>query len=266
MFGVSVAFGERSSATAAAGLSGGEYGQVQVQQSITEPGQFGYQVEASNQAPASAYGIATYDTHYGQISGEVFQSGSNRLYQASAVGSISLIDGGLFATNQVNDSFAVVDTGMPGVEVYDENRLIGKTDAGGQVVIPDLTSYVSNKISINPLDVPIAATIPFTERDVAPGYRDGVVVGFPIKIESYVLLSIEQGGSSIPVGSIVSIGGGTRQYPVGYDGDAYVRASKPGTTKVKVQLPSGQVCHAVFDYKENLSSQEKIGPIQCASH
>ncbi|MHB8237208.1 MAG: fimbria/pilus outer membrane usher protein [Acidithiobacillus ferrivorans] len=87
----------------------------------------------------------------------------------------------MFASNTINDSFAIVDTnGFGNIRVLDENRLVGRTDSAGQLLVPDLRSYDVNHLAIDPNDVPITATLPYATRNVRPPYRSGVVVKFPI--------------------------------------------------------------------------------------
>jgi len=71
-----------------------------------------------------------------------------------AQGSASFIDRGLFLSNSISDSFGVVDTnGLANVRVMDENRAVGRTDASGQLLLPDLRSFDINHISLEPTEV-----------------------------------------------------------------------------------------------------------------
>src|ERR1019366_7347347 len=111
--------------------------------------------------------------------------------RATAQGAVSFADGGLFASNTINDSFAVVDTnGAKGIRVLADNREVGTTDAAGRLLVPDLRSFDLNHIAIEPTDVPVDATVPFTTREVRPQDRSGVVVRFPVKIGHGALLRL----------------------------------------------------------------------------
>ncbi len=68
----------------------------------------------------------------------------------------------------LEDSFAVVDTGVSGIHVRQENRDVGRTDANGRMVVPDLLSFQVNQIAIDPLDAPVDADIALAGRGVRP--------------------------------------------------------------------------------------------------
>jgi outer membrane usher protein len=56
--------------------------------------------------------------------------------------------------------------------------LAGRTRAA--VPGPDLRSFEINQLSIEPLDAPITADVPLTEREVRPQDRSGVIVRLPV--------------------------------------------------------------------------------------
>ena len=98
-----------------------------------------------------------------------------------AQGSLSVVDGGLFASNTIYDSFAVVDTdGLAHIRVLNENRLVGRTNAAGRLLVPDLRSFDVNRLAIEPTDIPQDTSIDATTREVRlprPLGRRGPVPG-----------------------------------------------------------------------------------------
>ena len=54
----------------------------------------------------------------------------------------------MFATNRIDDAFAVVDVGAADVDVQFQNRPVGKTNRAGFLIVPDLKSYEPNTVSI----------------------------------------------------------------------------------------------------------------------
>ena len=108
-----------------------------------------------------------------------------------AIGGLAYLSGGVFPARQIAGSFAVAQVGdQEGVDVYYENRYFGKTDSNGQILIPNLRPYEANKISIDPADLPIFAEVQELHREVSPGFRQGLVVDFPINTTRPVILSL----------------------------------------------------------------------------
>ena len=81
------------------------------------------------------------------------------------------MSGKVFAANRVDDGFAVVSVGSPGVKVLRENNAVGETDEDGQVLVPNLNSYQRNKISIDANGLPLNTEIDVTSQIVTPGLK-----------------------------------------------------------------------------------------------
>ena len=56
-------------------------------------------------------------------------------------GAIAVAGGGVFATNRIDDAFAVVNVGAPNVEVRSRNNVVGHTNGSGRLIVPDLNSW-----------------------------------------------------------------------------------------------------------------------------
>jgi outer membrane usher protein len=155
-------------------------------------------------------------------------------WQTSAVrttlsGGATAIGGGLYATRWVDDSFALVDLGgISDIDVFVDNHVVGRTDDDGKVLISDLRSYDVNRISFNPRQLPLDARFVNDKLSIRPGYRSGVVVGFPIARErSATLRLIREDGSPAPAGAEVILNG--QPFPIGLDGYVYVAGLEHGT-------------------------------------
>ena len=71
-------------------------------------------------------------------------------------GGATFMDGELRATRTVTDSFATVEVGgVADVTVYYDNQPVAHTDANGIAVVRDLRSYDVNRLSIDPLQLPL---------------------------------------------------------------------------------------------------------------
>jgi outer membrane usher protein len=180
-----------------------------------------------------------------------------------AQGAVATMGGGVFFSNRIDDSFAVVDVGAPGVDVLYENRPAGTTNAQGQLLLPTLRSYQKNKISIDPRDLPVDAEAPTTQSIAAPADRSGVIVPFGVKtdIKAAVVILARKDGKPIAPGTEGRLDGASEPFVVGCDGRAYVKGLHAANTVV---VGDGDgACRASFSYTPQKNSQVVIGPMVC---
>ena len=80
-------------------------------------------------------------------------------------GSLVAMNGGVYATNTINDAFALVSTnGYAGIPVSYENQRIGVTNDKGYLLVPTVTSYYHAKFQIDPLNLPADVNLPSVEK------------------------------------------------------------------------------------------------------
>lgn len=264
--GITIPLGRRSSANASAVSQSGSpaYGQLQVQQSPVDIGDAGYQLYVAGGGVNHEFGELSYKSPWALVSVGVDHFATQTTSRVEARGAFSFADGRLFASNSVNQSFAVVDTGgVGGVHVSYENRPQGATGADGRLLVPDLLSWDVNRLSIDPADVPIDAQVPYVERQVRPPDRSGVVVKFPIRrTNGALLVLVDQTGRPLPVGSMATLEATGVSAPVGYDGQAFVEGLSR-QNRVIVQLPSDGRCVVAFPFTPVAGEIPKLGPLTC---
>lgn len=144
-------------------------------------------------------------------------------------GAATWIDGQVRVARQVNDSFAVVDVaGLPDVPVYIDNQKVTETDDSGRALLHDLRPYEINRISIDPQDLPLDTEIDSRTMEVAPAFRSGVVLKFPVeKIRAGLFRLTAHDGRPVPVGALVEFNG--RVFSVAREGMVYVTGFDHGT-------------------------------------
>jgi len=263
--GLTVALGSRTTASASyQSQSQTQSYQAEVSQSATTVGEWGYRAFGALDDPDHAFAEVSYKSPWALVTAGVDQLGKQTTVQAEAQGAVSYVDGGVFLSNEIDDSFAVVDTnGVGGISVQQENRYAGRTDSDGQLLVPDLRAFEINHLSIDPLDAPVDATVPYAVRDVRPYDRSGVVVTFPIKISNGALLRLtDAAGTPLPYGSVATLQSSGVKVPVGYDGEAYF-VDLEAHNKVSVEMPDGRRCDAGFDYQHIAGKLPSIGPLAC---
>lgn len=211
-------------------------------------GDVGWQLQNTTGSFQQRLAQVDYKERYGRLTGAVAQSGNLTSERLGARGAVTFMDGGVFASDWIDDSFAVVNaSGVKNIGIYTENRYAGKTDDKGQLLLTDLRAYDVNKISVDVLDLPLTLQLEQADQYVKPRDRSGVTVQFNAKRASDVTITMKDAeGNYLPLGSLVRVRETGLQAPVGYDGVSYLQELAPVNT-MDVRLPSGTQCHATLN-------------------
>ncbi|HEX4737448.1 MAG TPA: fimbria/pilus outer membrane usher protein [Allosphingosinicella sp.] len=275
--GITIPLGRRTSATVGAQAESGRLsGQIEASRNVIAPGDWGFRVYASGAGPASAqslfsgpvadheFGEIIYKAQWAELLAGVDRFGGHASVQGEVRGAIATADGGVFAANRIDDSFAIVDTaGAGGIRVRYENRDVGRTDSRGRLLVPELRSFEANHVSIEPLDAPPDADVAIVSRIARPQDRSGIVLRFPVTASRGALLRlVDANGAPIAPGSIATLGSTGAAVPVGYDGEAYVVGLQDRNT-LEVELPDGGRCTIAFDYQAGDREIPRLGPFTC---
>jgi outer membrane usher protein len=261
--GITIPFGKRDSVNIS-GTSDGNV-QMQAQRSAAMVGQWGYNAYVSAGNSSHAFGQMQYKSPVGLFTAGVDESGGNTSARIEAQGALSFTDRAFFPSNTIYDSFAVVDTGsVPHVHVLQENREVGKTNASGKLLVPDMRAFDLNHLAITATDVPADVTIDTDTREIRPQDRSGVVVKFPVKVSHSALVKlVDEAGKPLELGSVATLKATGVAAPIGYDGDAYVADLNP-RNELLVERKDGRRCTVSFDYKPVARDIPSIGPLRCA--
>jgi len=227
-----------------------------------EPGSFGWRLSDLEGEAVLRQASAAYRSGYGKIEATALQSQAGYAGTLSAEGAIVAAGGDVFFANRIDDAFAIVDAGAPGVEVFHENRPVAFTDQNGKAIVPSLNSYQPNKISIDPLNLPLDASIASTQDVVVPPDRSGVFADFGIRtgVSSAIVVLNGPDGRPLQAGLRGTTASG-QSFIVGYDGRAFIEGLDP--QNIATVALSGSDCHAEFSYAPNGNSHTVIGPVLC---
>lgn len=166
-----------------------------------------------------------------------------------ASGSLVFIDNELFAANRVSDAFVVVNTGAPDIPVRYENQYIGRTNGGGQLLIPSASAWYAAKYEIDPLGLPADVKVGAVEQRVAVPAGGGHVVRFDVeRLRPARAILKEADGDYVPAGAQASIDGADDTV-VGWDGLLFIDTigMDGGEQRtIRVVLPNGNRCTAAF--------------------
>jgi outer membrane usher protein len=260
--GLTIPFGKRNSISASVSSDGS--GQVEVQQPAPMIGDWGYQAYLSAGDSTHAFVQGQYKSPVGLFTAGIDSDDGATTLRIESQGAVSFVDKGLFPSNTIFDSFAIVDTSpMAHVRVTQENRDVGSTNSSGRLLVPDMRSFDLNHVGIDPTDIPAEASINDVKREFRPQDRSGVVVKFPIKFSHAALVRlVDETGVAVPLGSTATLRATGTVVPVGYDGDAYVEDLAPHN-ELMIEHPDGRRCTVVFDYKPVAGDIPSIGPLRC---
>jgi outer membrane usher protein len=260
--GVTISIGKYRSMSASGASDGSR--QLQVQQSAPQVGDWGYQTYIAGGGSSHEFAQGQYKSPVGLFTAGVDRNYGLTTVRLESLGAISLVDKALFTSNEIYDSFAVVDTRpVENIRVYQENRYVGTTGKTGRLLVPDMRSFDLNHISIDPTDVPADISLISDKLSLRPQDRSGVVIKFPIHISHSALLRlVDQAGALMPEGSVATLHATGAVVPVGFDGQAYVEDLSPHN-ELSVEYPDGKRCTVVFDYLPLPGDIPTIGPLQC---
>ncbi|MGH8081125.1 MAG: fimbria/pilus outer membrane usher protein [Lysobacter sp.] len=228
-------------------------------------GGFGWNLSYADNENAGGYRQAdlSWRNDIVQLRGGFYGSGGDEVRWAQASGSLVYMDGSMFAANQVNDAFVVVDTnGYADVPVRYENQLVGTTNSRGRLLVPWASAFYGGKYEIDPLQLPAQVETPLVEQRIAVRRGSGYLLHFPVQrvvAASIVLHGAD--GQPLPVGAAAVTADGRSAY-VGWDGLLYLDGLQ-ARNAVEVTLPDGGVCSVGFDFDTQREQTVPIGPLIC---
>lgn len=257
-FNLTIPFGQRSSAYVQAGTDGTR---AEVRTTPPVSGGWGYRVAASTGTNARQQAEARWRGDIGEMTAQLDHAGGQTGARVTSRGSLLLADGAFFPTRQVESGFAVVRVpDQNDVRVYQENRLVGRTNMRGIAVIPDLRPYEINRLSIAAADVPIDVRMPRNMIEVVPRYRGAVRARFVAIRERPGTIVVDMpNGQRAQAGSGVTMDDGKQSF-VGNDGEIFVQTLRTGMI---LTIDAGETpCHVRIDALPD-HMLPRIGPLTC---
>jgi outer membrane usher protein len=243
----------------------GNLATLDVSKPVNPDGGFGWRLRAQDGSTQHG-GVAElgYNGQDGQILAGVQNAGGDTLGYADLSGALVFMDRQFFFARRIDDSFAVVSTdGVANVPVLLENRPIGTTNSRGDLLVTPLNSYQQNKLSIDPMKLPVDVDISRVTAQAVPSDRAGVLVKFGIRaVHGASVILHDAAGNPVKVGSAVTLQGSHAPAAmVGYDGMVYLESLEAHNT-LDVQTAHGS-CTAQFDYRPQGQNVPVIGPLIC---
>lgn len=229
-------------------------------------GGFGWRVDARGGDQTSGQAELDYLGAHGRVDvGVMGQDSASTSGYAEASGALVFMGGGMFASRHIDDAFTVVSTsGIPGVPVLSENRLIGTTNSKGLLLVTPVQAYQDNHVSIDPVNLPPDVRLDRVSAVTVPSDRAGTLVNFDInKIHAASITLYDGHGTPLALGSNVRVRGqqGGEPAVIGFDGVVYLE-NLDAHNVLDVDTKTGH-CVAEFDYHAQQDEVPVIGPLVC---
>ncbi|CAB5715392.1 Heat shock protein E [Delftia tsuruhatensis] len=190
---------------------------------------YGLDTEYSNGANGSGQRVsanATYRTPFADLSGSVGAGNGGRQLSAGARGAIVAHPGGVTLSQPLSETFGIVQAkdaegaqlrNYPGVRI----------NSSGYAVVPHLTPYAMNELSLDPKGISMDVELKETRQRVAPVAGAAAMVVFGTEYSrSAVVRSRQEDGSPVPFGATISDAGGKDLGVVGQAGKLLLRGLK----------------------------------------
>jgi outer membrane usher protein len=170
--------------------------------------------------------------------------------------------GTLAAGRRIDDAFAIVDVGVPGIDVFLDNRRVGRTDRSGRVLVAGLTAHQRNALRIDSSHLPVNAHVESSESTVVPTRRGGTTVRYRVEedAKAAIVIFADVTGKPLKAGLRGTLGEGAG-FVIGHDGRTWLRGLAAENTAT-VNL-GDTTCQATFTYVPDGDRQITLGPVTC---
>lgn len=184
---------------------------------------------------------ASYRSQYAEFSGSLSGGAGYRQFSAGARGAVVAHPGGVTLSQPVGETFAIVEAkDAEGARVTNASGV--KIDARGYAVVPYLTPYAMNEVSIDPKGLSTDVELKETRQMVAPVAGGVPLLVFKTAYSRSAVMHLKQpDGTPIPFGAVVSDTSGQDLAMVGQAGKLLARGlNDQGELQVTWETAEGQ--------------------------
>jgi outer membrane usher protein len=258
-------FGEQTTASGGVARQNGQSGSnLVVQRTLPAGNGFGYRV-AGDSTSSSGEATVMAQSSYGLYQAEYRRVGDSNTALAQASGGVVLIGGDAFLSRPVQSGFALLQVpGVEGVRGYLNNQEIGRTNAKGNLLIPDLAPYYGNRLRISGTDVPMDYELGPLEQVVATALRGGAQVVFDVKRSQSIsgLLQMDSGTAPAYGELRVDYQGGHADSPIAADGRFWLDGVPAGKHHGLVEFKGG-FCNLDLNVPSSSDRIVELGAVRC---
>lgn len=238
--------------------------QAQAMRNAPYSGGWGWRAAIDDSKDTNGFASVEWRGDYSDMSASVYRSEGRKQYSGELAGALIFMDNSFYASRTVADSFALVDAGQQGVPVLIGNQLVGKTNAHGKLLVPDLYSYLENRVAIDPAQLPPNASIDSIEQMVVPRRKGGVLLRFPLEFsQSAIIEAYLPDQQPLPPGAVLSSSLSSeseQDLVVGWNGEVYIEnLSAPLTLFWK----SGNCILSISPVADTSLTLPRLGKVIC---
>jgi outer membrane usher protein len=272
--GLAFLFGETTGTVSYQKFEGADTGLITLQKSLPIGSGFGYRLQAGSSSGSknpSVDNLLQYQGPYGRYEANYTRVNGQDSTLLNTAGGVAVIGGDFFLTRPVQDSFALIKIpGVSGVRGFSNNQEVGFSNSGGNLFVPNLLPYYGNKLGISDKDVPLNYRVDATEKIIAPPFRGGALVSFPVQRIQRILgqITLDDGvNATVPAYGELSLiaNGKLFESPIGRQGEFYLENLPAGRYSAKVAHKEGS-CTVTLDVPELDQSEIKLGTLKCQLH
>lgn len=211
-----------------------------------------------------------YQTSFGRYEAIYNRIDGHQRSSLSASGGLAVIDGNVIPTRAIQDGFALLRLpGLAGIRGYMNNLEVGTTNSRGNLFVPSLLSYYGNKLSISRTDLPMSHNVELVEKYVAPPYRGGVLIEFPVtRIQRIVgRVTIDKDGKNIipKHGQLTAaLDGKSFESILGNNGEFYFENIKVGRYQATIEIEE-QTCQFALEVPQVDDEMIQLGTLICVA-
>lgn len=230
----------------------------------------GYQASTTVGSFVRQTAQASVQTRYFRTDATLFRDRQGTHSVFNAAGSLVWMpSAGLFFTRPINQAFAVVEVPQTqGLPVLVNNHEIGRTDAAGQVFVPDVLANYPNAVRVD--DAALAADVEVSDQEqrVAPPLRGGAHVVFAVRYLRIVRGQLAPRGlalEAVRYGELKVVDAGrTWTSPIGAAGEFELEGLPPGRWSAHVTGSRGD-CDATLIVGNDGAAFKDLGAVPCVS-
>jgi outer membrane usher protein len=246
-------------------------GTLELQKSLPVGTGYGYRLSGSHGDEMSmTNGLIQYQSPYGRYEASYSRVGDEAAENFSVSGGVVAIGGAIVPTRPVGESFALIRVpGAKDVAGFASNQKVGETSGKGNLLVPNLLPYYGNRLSIADSDLPLDYDIGATEKVVAPPYRGGAIVTFPVRriqsVSGTVVLDLN-GEDVVPsFGELTVTAGGNRfESPLGEQSEFYLENLPAGRMEATIEF-RGITCSFALDIPDSHQPFLRLPPARCVA-
>ena len=201
MIGITKSFDHGFSAQATTSRTGNEQrARISAQKNSTSiyGATYGGSISRENKTITGDASLA-YRSPYGDISLRGNKYKNSHLTQAGASGSLIWSSGGISPHQKITSSIAIIKTAnTPDIPIKLNNQIIGKTWQSGEYILPNVTTYSTNTVSLDTQEIPIHLTIPEDRTSFFTDAQGAYLISFGLQSQQNHITQIIKSDNNEP--------------------------------------------------------------------